>query len=138
MFTRTEIWGLTLFLALKGAEYIEHLLEQNALKSESSPILDKIYALNSPPPLTREDIPLGPTTQELLLNKDQLAEISKEFNDNEILSLGKRALTQLTKQLDGEIVKREEKARQQHQADVASSEKGSIKVKEEESEEQRK
>lgn len=125
-------------VALKGAEYLEQLLEQNALKSESSPILDKIYALEKPPTLTREDVPLGPSIQELLLNKDQLTEISKEFNDNEILVLGKRALTQLTKQLDGEIVKREDKARRQQEADVASSEEESIKVKEKSSEELRK
>jgi hypothetical protein len=79
---------------------------------------------------------LGPNTQELLLNKDQLAEIAKEFNDNEILVLGKRALSQLTKQLDGEIIKLQDKSRQQHQADTATSEKASIKAKETSSEEE--
>jgi len=84
--------------------------------------------------LTREDIPLGSSSEELLLTKDQLAEISKHFNDNDILVLGKRALAQLTKQLDGEIVKRQDTARQQHQADVASSEKDSLKAKQSEEE----
>lgn len=119
-------------LALKGAEYIEQLLNENGLISESSPILDKIYALEKPPTLTREDIPLRRSSEELLLNKAQLSDLAKEFNDNEILVLGKRAITQITKQLDGQIAKREDQARQQHEGDIASSEKESIKAKESE------
>jgi hypothetical protein len=65
----------------------------------------------------------------LLLNKAQLSDLAKEFKDNEILVLGKRAITQITKQLDGQIAKRDYEARKQHQADIASSEKESIKAK---------
>lgn len=116
--------------ALKGAEYLEELLNQNELRSESSPILDKIYALEKPPTLTREDIPLGQGSEELLLNKAQLSDLAKEFQDNEILVLGKRAITQITKKLEGEIAKREERGRQQHEGDIAASEKETVKAKE--------
>ena len=95
-------------IALKGGEYLDQLLQSNALISEPSPILDKIYALKSPPKLTQQDIPLTTPTRELLLSKDQLSEIAKEFNDNDILVLGNRAIGQITKQLYDEIKKRED------------------------------
>src|SRR6266516_3893572 len=97
-----------LTVALKGGEYLDQLLQTNALISEPSPILDKIYALKTPPKLIQQDIPLATPTQELLLSKDQLSEIAKEFNDNDISVLGNRAIVQIKKQLDNEIKKRED------------------------------
>jgi hypothetical protein len=117
-------------VALKATGYLEQLLQSNSLISEPSSILDKIYALEKPPILTLQDVTLGSSTSELLLQKDQFTSIATEFKDEEIAVLGKRAINQLTKQLDGEIVKREEEKRQQHEADAAASEKSSIKVKE--------
>jgi hypothetical protein len=94
--------------------------------SEPSEILDKIYALKSPPTLTLSDIPLGRPKEELLISKDQFASIAEEFDDNEIRVLGKRAISQITKQLNAEVQKQEEKKRQQLEADNATreSEKG--------------
>jgi hypothetical protein len=86
--------------ALRGAEYLQLLLRQDRLISERSVVLDKIYALKSPPVIPWEDIPLGPSTQELLLSKPQIQRIADEFQDKEIVSLGNRAITQITKQLD--------------------------------------
>jgi|SRR5271170_375445 len=129
------IW---LIIALKGGDYLEQLIRENALVSEPSEILDKIYALKSPPMLTRSDIPLGSPKEELLISKDQFPSIAEEFEDSEIAVLGKRAISQITKQLDAEIQKQEEEKRQQLEADNATrseSEKGvqsgkDIKVKE--------
>ena len=106
-------------IALKGGEYLDQLLQSNALISEPSPILDKIYALKSPPKLTQQDIPLTTPTKELLLSKDQLSEIAKEFNDNDISVLGNRAIGQITKQLYNEIRKRED---EQVKQDVKTTE----------------
>ena len=122
--------GIGLMKALKATEYLEQLLKSDSLLSEPSTVLDKIYALQKPPILTLQEVTLGPSTSELMLGKDQLQEIATEYKDDEIAVLGKRAISQLTKQLDGEIVKREDAERQQHEADAASSEKSSIKVKE--------
>jgi hypothetical protein len=116
--------------ALKATEYLEQLLKSDSLLSEPSTVLDKIYALQKPPIVTLQEVTLGSSASELLLGKDQLQEIATEYKDDEIAVLGKRAISQLTKQLDGEIVKREDAERQQHEADAASSEKSSIKVKE--------
>lgn len=107
-------------IALKGGEYLDQLLQSDALISEPSPILDKIYALKSPPKLTQQDIPLTTPTQELLLSKDKLSEIAKEFNDNDISVLGNRAIVQITKQLNDEIKKRED---EQIKGGVMSKEK---------------
>jgi hypothetical protein len=115
--------------ALKATEYLEQLLKSDSLLSEPSTVLDKIYALEKPPILTLQEVTLGPSASELLLGKDQLQEIATEYKDDEIAVLGKRATSQLTKQLDGEIVKRDAE-RQQHEADATSSEKSSIKAKE--------
>jgi hypothetical protein len=115
--------------ALKATEYLEQLLKSDSLLSEPSTVLDKIYALEKPPILTLQEVTLGPSASELLLGKDQLQEIATEYKDDEIAVLGKRAISQLTKQLDGEIVKRDAE-RQQHEADATSSEKSSIKAKE--------
>ena len=117
---------------MKGTEYLEQALNSNALVSEPSPVLDKIYALNPPPTLTREEVTLGTSAEELLLGKDQLLEIAKEFNDDEISVLGKRAIIQLTKQMDGEILKREAKERQHEAVSVASEKENVAKVKESE------
>jgi hypothetical protein len=121
--------GIGLMKALKATEYLEQLLKSDSLISEPSTILEKIYALEKPPVLTLQEVRLGPSASELLLGTDQLKEIATEFKDDEIAVLGKRAISQLTKQLDGEIVKRED-AERQHEADAMSSEKSSIKVKE--------
>src|SRR6266516_386915 len=83
-----------LIVALKGGEYLDQLLLTNALISEPSPILDKIYALKTPPKLIQQDIPL--------------AKPPKELNDHDISVLGKREIVQITKQLDNEIKKRED------------------------------
>jgi hypothetical protein len=88
--------------------------------SEPSEILDKIYALKSPPTLTLSDIPLGRPKEELLISKDQFASIAQEFDDNEIRVLGKRAISQITKQLNAEVQKQEEEKRQQLEADNAT------------------
>lgn len=61
-----------------------------------------MYKHSTKPTLTRSDVQLGSSAEELFLHKDQLTEIATEFKDNEIAVLGNRALTQLTKQLDGE------------------------------------
>ena len=130
------IW---LIPALKGGDYLEQLIRENALVSEPSEILDKIYALKSPPTLTLSDIPLGSPKEELLISKDQFASIAEEFDDNEIAVLGKRAISQITRHLDAEVQKQEEEKRQQLEADNATrseSEKGvqngkDIKVKDE-------
>jgi hypothetical protein len=119
-----------LMKALKATEYLEQLLKSDSLISEPSTVLKKIYALEKPPFLTLQEVRLGSSTSELLLGTEQLKEIATEYRDEEIAVLGKRAISQLTKQLDGEIVKREDAERQQHEADAASSEKSSIKVKE--------
>jgi len=87
--------------------------------SQPSNVLDKIYALENPPFLTFDTVTLGSSSEELLLNKDKFASISKEFDDPEIAVLGNRALAQLTKQLDGEVEKRYEEGRQQREADAA-------------------
>ena len=92
-----------LIIALKGGEFLDQLLQSNALLSQPSAILGKIYALNKPPKLIQQDIPLNPQRQEFLISKDQLSEIAKQFDDNEISVLGNRALTQITKQIDEEI-----------------------------------
>ena len=66
-----------------------------------SSVLDEIYGLKTPPRLTLEDVPLGKSTEELLLSKAKVDELARQFNDNEIGILGNRAITQITKQLDG-------------------------------------
>jgi hypothetical protein len=104
-------------IALKGGEYLDHLLRSNALHSESSPVLDKIYALKTIPKLTRQDdVP----EERLLISKDQFVKIAQEFKDNEITALGKRAITQITKQLNDKAQKRKEEQRQQREADTAA------------------
>ena len=102
-----------LTVALKGAEYLEELLRENALISEPSITLDNKYQLKKPPHLTQKDIPLGTSSQELFLSKEQFNEIAKEYQDEEIAVLGKRAITQITKQLDTEALNREQLEKQQ-------------------------
>lgn len=96
------ILGL-LIIALKGAEYLDQLISSNSLTSEPSKVLDKIYGLTKAPTLTRsDDVKLGASDKELLIHKDQLIEIATEFKDADISLIGNRAITQITKQLDGE------------------------------------
>jgi hypothetical protein len=96
------ILGL-LIIALKGAEYLDQLISSNSLTSEPSKVLDKIYGLTKLPTLTRsDDVKLGTSDKELLIHKDQLTEIATEFKDTDIFLMGNRAITQITKQLDGE------------------------------------
>jgi len=111
------IW---LILALKGGDYLEQLIEENALVSEPSEILDKIYGLKTPPMLTHADIPLDSPKEELLISKDQFTSIAETFQDNEIAVLGKRAITQITKHLEAEANKQEDEKRQQREADNAT------------------
>jgi hypothetical protein len=102
---------------LKGGEYLEQLLTSDALLSQPSPVLDKLYALKSIPKLTQQDnIPLGTPNQELLISKDQLSEIAQKFKDNEISVLGKRAIVQITKQLEEDVKKREEEQKKEEEA----------------------
>lgn len=115
---------------MKATGYLEQLLQSNSLISEPSTVLDKIYALEKPPILTLQDVTLGSSASELLLQKEQFVSIATEFKDDEIAVMGKRAINQLTKQLDGDIAKREEAKRQEHEADQAASEKSTIKAKE--------
>jgi len=109
-----------LIIALKGGDYLEQLIREDALVSEPSKILDKIYALKSPPKLTRSDIPLDTPKEELMISKDQFSSIAEQFKDNEIAVLGKRAITQITKQLDAKAQKQDEEKRQQLEADKAT------------------
>jgi hypothetical protein len=96
------ILGL-LIVALKGAEYLDQLMSSNSLTSEPSKVLDKIYGLTKAPTLTRsDDVKLGTSDKELLIHKDQLTTIATEFKDADISLIGNRAITQITKQLDGE------------------------------------
>jgi hypothetical protein len=104
--------------ALKGGEYLDELLRSNALVSEPSPILDRIYALKSPPKLTQQDVALT-AAQELLLSIDKLSQIAKEFNDNDISILGNRAILQITKQVQDGIKTKED---EQVKKDVTSTE----------------
>lgn len=106
-------------IALKGGEYLDQLLRSNALVSEPSRILDRIYALKSPPKLTQQDIAFTTLAQELLLSEDKLSQIAKEFNDNDISVLGNRAIVQITKQVKDGIKKRED---EQVKNDVTSTE----------------
>ena len=97
---------------MKGGEYLEQLLTSDALISQPSPVLDKLYALKSIPKLTQQDnIPLGAPNQELLISKDQLSEIAGKFQDNEISVLGSRAIGQITKQLEEDVKRRDEEKR---------------------------
>jgi hypothetical protein len=96
---------------------LEDLLKSDALISEPSPILDRIYALKRTPLLTLEDTKMGTSAQELLSSKSQLLEISKEFKDDEIVVLGSRAIAQITKLLDGDRRKEDELIKQQEQVD---------------------
>lgn len=105
---------------MKGGDYLDQLIRENALVSEPSEVLDKIYALKTPPTLTRSEISLDSPKEEILISKDQLTSIAETFKDNEIAVLGKRAITQITKQLDAEIKKQEEEKRQQLEADNAT------------------
>lgn len=99
---------------MKGGEYLDQLVQSNALLSEPSAVLDKIYALKTIPKLTRQN---AVPDEQLLISKDQIVEIAQEFKDNEIEVLGKRAITQITKQLNDEIQKRTEEQQQQREAD---------------------
>jgi hypothetical protein len=107
-------------IALKGGEYLDQLLKSNALISKPISALDNIYALKPTPKLTRQDVPLGTSTQELLLTKEKLVEIGQHFKDNEIYVLGKRAITQITKQLDDKNVNHEAVLRQRREADATT------------------
>jgi hypothetical protein len=49
-----------------------------------------------------QDVPLETPNVELLISNDKLGEIAGEFKDPEITVLGKRAITQISKQLMGE------------------------------------
>ena len=93
-------------IALKGAEYLQRLIESDAIISEPSNALDSFYSLEKPVHLTREDLPLGAPEEEILLSKAQFDEIGKHFKDNEIAVLGKRAITQISKQLQGDLLKK--------------------------------
>jgi hypothetical protein len=106
-------------VALKGAEYLEELLRADALFSEPATVLDKIYALSKKPHLTRLDVTLGKPAEEILISKEKFTEIAKEYNDEEIAALGKRAIIQITKQLDTESSKREQAERQQQEVKAA-------------------
>jgi hypothetical protein len=98
--------------------YLDQLIKSDALVSEPSKLLDEMYKFSTIPTLTRSDVQLGSSAEELLLHKDQLTEIATEFKDNEIAVLGNRALTQLTKQLDGE--KKEVQAKEKESVKVTS------------------
>jgi hypothetical protein len=111
------IWFI---IALKGGDYLEQLIRENALISEPSEILDKVYALKSAPMLTGSDIPFDTSKEELLISKDQFASIAEQFDDNEIAVLGKRAISQITKQLDAKVQQQDEEKRQQLEADNAT------------------
>jgi len=91
-------------------------------------MLDKIYGLSNPPTLTRsDDVKMGISTQELLIQKDQLKQVATEFKDDEISVLGNRAITQITKQLDGAIQAQQDKAEKELKEKEAL-EKDSVKV----------
>ena len=103
-------------IALKAADYLEQLIREEMLVSEPSQVLDKIYALKTPPALTLSDIPVGSPKEELLVSKDQFSSIAETFGDNEIAVLGKRAISQIMKKLDSEVQKQEEEKQRQLEA----------------------
>jgi len=90
--------------ALKGTKYLEDLVKSDALLSSPSPVLDNIYSygLKKTPTLTLEDVKLKSSKQELLISPTQLASIANKFKEKDIAVLGNRAISQLTKSLDGE------------------------------------
>ena len=122
----TNRW--VLIIAFKGAEYLEGLIQSDKLISEPSFVLDKIYELKEAPVLTLEDVKMGSSSQELLTSIPQLTEVAKEFKDNEIAVLGKRAIAQITKQLDGDKAKQQQSHEKQENTDPSVKEKPRIKI----------
>lgn len=104
-------------IALKGAQYLEELIESGALISNPSNALDTIYALEKTCYLPGNDTHPD-TPEDLLISKAQFSEIAKEFADNDIAVLGRRAITQITKKLQNDVSKQKHE-RHQHEANVA-------------------
>ena len=99
---------IKLIVALKGAEHLELILRTNSIISEPSNVLDNIYRLKKIPHLTQTDVSMGTATEELLLQKEQFSLIANELHEDELATLGKRAITQIAKRLDMNALAKDE------------------------------
>jgi hypothetical protein len=91
-------------------------------------MLDKIYGLKSKPALTIKDVALRSPEEELLLTKDEFEDIAKEFEDEEIAVLGRRAITQITTALNKEQMNKQEAQRERRVVDIAERSNGADKI----------
>ena len=112
-------------VALKGSVYLDQLIATNILISKPSKVLDDIYGLKARPALTRlDDVKPGKSEEELLIRQEQFSEIATEFKDSEISVLGKRAINQITKELDGDKQKASESVTEDSKTNVKVDEAG--------------